>query len=211
MQLRHRGQSELTWMERSGNALGVLGEPGQFEYQSISPDGKRVVVVVKPSVAREMIWIYDVDRGTRVPLDPGESGPALNNPVWSPDGKQIAYRNTVGKASAHMYALPMVPVKKSKLAGLTGCLQPKAGRQTDGTCWLTLRNFWDHRTGTTHYKCGEWTETGNQNSKSTMPRVGKFSPDGRWLAYSDETSGQLYVTPFPGPGGPNRSIFRWWS
>jgi eukaryotic-like serine/threonine-protein kinase len=29
---------------------------------------------------------------------------------------------------------------------------------------------------------------------------GKFSPDGRWFAYSDDTSGDVYVTPFPGPG-----------
>ena len=29
---------------------------------------------------------------------------------------------------------------------------------------------------------------------------GRFSPDGHWLAYDDETSGQLYVTPFPGSG-----------
>ena len=30
---------------------------------------------------------------------------------------------------------------------------------------------------------------------------GKFSPDGRWLAFSDGTSGEIYITPFPGPGG----------
>lgn len=29
---------------------------------------------------------------------------------------------------------------------------------------------------------------------------GAFSPDGHWLAYSDLTSGEVYVTPFPGPG-----------
>ena len=30
---------------------------------------------------------------------------------------------------------------------------------------------------------------------------GKFSPDGRWLAFGDGTSGEIYITPFPGPGG----------
>jgi len=29
---------------------------------------------------------------------------------------------------------------------------------------------------------------------------GRFSPDGHWLAYSDENSGEIYVTSFPGPG-----------
>jgi Tol biopolymer transport system component len=32
---------------------------------------------------------------------------------------------------------------------------------------------------------------------------GKFSPDGRWVAYGSNASGrqEVYVTPFPGPGG----------
>ena len=29
---------------------------------------------------------------------------------------------------------------------------------------------------------------------------GRFSPDGHWLAYYEQKSGELYVTPFPGPG-----------
>jgi hypothetical protein len=29
---------------------------------------------------------------------------------------------------------------------------------------------------------------------------GKFSPDGHWIAYSDVTSHQVFVTPFPVPG-----------
>ena len=30
---------------------------------------------------------------------------------------------------------------------------------------------------------------------------GKFSPDGHWLAFTDQASGEVYITPFPGPGG----------
>ena len=29
---------------------------------------------------------------------------------------------------------------------------------------------------------------------------GKFSPDGHWLLYNDDASGEVYITPFPGPG-----------
>src|SRR5207249_488507 len=34
-------------------------------------------------------------------------------------------------------------------------------------------------------------------------REGAFSPDGKWLAYSSNESGEykIYVVPFPGPGG----------
>ena len=43
--------------------------------------------------------------------------------------------------------------------------------------------------------------------------TGTFSPDGRWIAYS---SLDVYVRPFPGPGGPRRisttgSLYTRWS
>ena len=193
--------SELTWMDRSGNALGVLGEPGQFEYQSISPDGKRVVVVVKPSVAREKPWIYDVDRGTRVPLDPGESGPALNNPVWSPDGKQVAYRNTVGKESAICVRASDGSGQEKQIGRDEGVFTAEDwspdGRYlvVDESKFLGPQNW--HDTLQVRRVDGD----GKLELEIDNASGGHFSPDGRWLAYSDETSGQLYVTPFPGPGG----------
>jgi eukaryotic-like serine/threonine-protein kinase len=193
--------SELTWMDRSGNALGVLGESDQFEAQSISPDGKRVVVVVKPSVAREKIWIYDVERGARVPLDPGESGPALNNPVWSPDGKQIAYRDTVGKASAIYVRASDGSGQEKKIAEDDGVFTTDDwspdGRYlvVDASKFLGPQNW--HDTLQVRRVDGE----GKPELEIDNARNGHFSPDGRWLAYADETSGQLYVTPFPGPGG----------
>jgi len=69
--------THLAWMDRNGRVLGSLGEPGQFERQSISPDGTRVAVGVKFGNARERIWIYDVERDTRIPIVNSESGPTL--------------------------------------------------------------------------------------------------------------------------------------
>ena len=72
--------SVLTWMDREGNSVGVLGEPGKFETPAISADGKRVAVPMRPSTHRQMIWIYDVARGTRTPLIAEDSGPGLQLP-----------------------------------------------------------------------------------------------------------------------------------
>ncbi len=193
--------TELTWMDRDGHSIGVLGGPGQFERHAISPDARRVAVVNKPSGPRETIWIYDVDRGTRVPLDAAESGPSLYSPRWSPDGKQVAYRGAGGKNCA-LY-----------LRASDGSGQEKVVQDTsDGA--LTLEDWspdgrfllFDHLRflgpRTWHNALNVLRVPGTEKPELEIDNAeyGKFSPDGHWLAYNDDISGQVYVTPFPGPG-----------
>ena len=193
--------TELTWIDRNGKVLGTLGEPGAFFRQSISPDGKRVAVGVKPTDARENIWIYDVERGTRIPLANSDSGPSLYSPVWSPDGKQVAYRNAVGKSST-----------------LLAHNSDGSGEERDpGSIHFELLSPTDWSPDG-HYLAVELTKfqgrqnwqgwlhvTGVDEAGKTMLEIdnaggGTFSPDGHWLTYYDERSGQLYATSFPGPG-----------
>src|ERR1700722_11725311 len=193
--------SELTWMDRSGNPLGVLGEPGQFQPQSISPDGKRVAVDVKPSVAREEPWIYEVDRGTRIPLDPAESGPALDNPVWSPDGKQVAYRSTVGKESA-IGVRPYDGSGQEKQIGRDAGVFTAEDWSPDGRYLsVDVSKFLGPQNWHDTLQVRRVDGAGKPELEIDNAAGGHFSRDGHWLAYSDDTSGQIYVTPFPGPGG----------
>jgi eukaryotic-like serine/threonine-protein kinase len=191
--------TELTWLDRNGKAIGILGGPDQFLRQAISPDGKRIAVGVKHASERENIWIYDVDRGTRIPLETGESGGELYSPTWSPDGKLIAYRSLSGTKSTLLFHAS------------DGSGEEKRGFQAD----LITVTSWSLDG---HYIATETTKyEGRENWKSFIRVVraesadkpvleienadgGKFSPDGHWLAYSDNGSGEVYVTPFPGPG-----------
>lgn len=194
--------SELTWMDRAGKTLGVLGEPDQFEAQAISPDGTHVAVGVKPAGSRENIWIYDVQRGTRVPLDADVIGSAPYRPHWSPDGKQLAYRMTAGKTSV-MY------VRASDGSG--GAQQ--VGREVEGV--LTVED-WSPDGRYLAYLLTKFLGPDNwKDSLEVIPVTrdarplfeiqdageARFSPDGRWLAYSDHTTGQVYVTRFPSLAG----------
>ena len=49
---------------------------------------------------------------------------------------------------------------------------------------------------------GAWEPRAFAHSQS-VEREGQFSPDGHWVAYSSNESArwQVYVVPFPGPGG----------
>ena len=189
-------------MDRDGHALGVLGEPGLFTRQAISPDGRQVAVVVKPSNARETIWIYDVDRGTRVALDADETGPTLYSPRWSPDGKQVAFRNTQGKTTGLYIRASDGSGKERQIGDRSDGVITSEDWSPDGK-YLAIthvKSLQEHRTGTTHCKCCVFLGKGKPQFEIDNAADGKFSPDGHWLAYHDDASGQVYVTAFPGPG-----------
>jgi Tol biopolymer transport system component len=71
-------------------AVGTIGQPGLFGQTRLSPDGKRLAVVKNdPQTGNTDVWVYDVatGKGTQITNDNQPD----NNPIWSPDGKQVAY------------------------------------------------------------------------------------------------------------------------
>jgi len=190
--------TELKWLDRNGNTVGVIGQPSQFMRQAISPDGKRVAVGVKPTTEREKIWVYDVDRGTRIPLATDESGGAMYSPVWSPDGKQIAYRIPLGKTSTLLIHASdgsgeERPVFKADYITVTDWSRDGRYMVATTTKWQGREN-WE-----SSIRVVRTDGAGQPVLEIENADAGKFSPDGHWLAYSDLESGQVYVTAFPSP------------
>ena len=194
---------QLTWFDRKGNALGTVGDPGNFFMIELSPDAKKVAASVEDDV-----WIYDVARGlrSRFTFAPGID----TNPVWSPDGRSIAFcSNRTGRYGIYR--------KSSDLTGdedklfvddidtLTDSWSP------DGKLLMVHR-----RDPTTQEDLAVLPVGGAAGAPSKIGATfiqtpfrelhGKFSPDGRWVAYTSNESqrSEIYVAPFPGPGGKQR-------
>ena len=84
--------SWLTWFDRSGKKLGTIGDAGNYRQMTLSPDGQRIAVALgsgSPEIVS--IWVIDAVRGlpTRVTFGPGSD----SLPLWSPDGKELAYNS----------------------------------------------------------------------------------------------------------------------
>ncbi len=79
----------LTWLDRSGNVIGTLGEVADYSNPALSPDGRRLAVCIRESDRKRSIWIFDLAQGTKTCLKFQENDET--NPVWSPDGSEIAY------------------------------------------------------------------------------------------------------------------------
>ena len=82
--------SRLEWLDRQGKAeLLETAPPAPFVGFSLSRDGQKIAAAVRRGATNRVtdIWIYDTVRGapTRLTVDGG------NYPVWSPDGRRVAF------------------------------------------------------------------------------------------------------------------------
>jgi eukaryotic-like serine/threonine-protein kinase len=92
-------KSQLTWFDVDGKELGRVGEPARFLSVALSPDAERAVVtkISGPGGAKPEAWLYDLARGVGARFSFGEEG--SNFPIWSPDGRQVAYGDPGGGVS----------------------------------------------------------------------------------------------------------------
>ena len=195
----------LYWYDRQGKQLSMLGTPEYSSYPELSPDGKRLALrlFTQPGGNFE-IWAYDLARGVHA----RESFSALTAfaPVWSPDGQQLVYSHGAsGISGDHMYLLNVGGTGKEELLEqpfLESLANYPTSWSPDGDYLLFDRQ---DKTG----KTAVWVLP-IKGSRKPYPLVetqfnaqaGRFSPDGRWVAYVSNDSGkeEVYVMPFPGPG-----------
>lgn len=195
--------SVLVWFDRDGKELSQLGEPGVIANPSLSPDDAYVAVDRTDVKANNVdIWIEDVKKETvsRFTFDPAEEVAA----AWSRDGQKIAYRS--------VKVATTVQVKDVK-----GTEPEKAVYSPNGAASEEfITNSWsadDQDILCTSQTAKSTTSLQLVSVKGTgaKPFVGgdanysngQFSPDGKWVAYASNESGdwEIYVTMYPSAAG----------
>jgi len=204
---RVRGSAVLQLFRRDGNAH-VLSAGSRFWVPRFSPDGRRVAYgAYTGRVIAADLWTYDLTHSTDQRLTSGgQTGRDYNDPVWSPDGRQIALSGldsgvgaTVGK---HLYLMPSdASAPPAHLLSRPGDQWPSDWTR-DGKSLL----FTDTPP---NGKRAIWLLPVSRGG-APQPVVvtsynaigGRLSPDGRWLAFDSDETGQreVYIQPFPGPG-----------
>jgi Tol biopolymer transport system component len=194
-------KSQLQWVDRAGRTLARIGATAQYRDLALSPDGKRVAIGMGTvEGAGEDIWVLDLSRGVGSRLTFGDG----NNiwPIWTPDGSRVVYCNNRGGEFRLMTRLANGQGGVDSLAHARGGQDGPSDWSGDGR-YVALSRF-----GATSWDVSMLPQFGERKPYDLLAtpfreRDARFSPDGRWLAYSSNESGrsEVYVTSFPGPGG----------
>lgn len=181
---------ELVSLDASGREIARLAEPADYTQWALSPDGSTAALTINDPSEGSDIWLQNLASGARRRLTLGGSG---SDPVWSPDGRRVAFMGTDRTLSV-------------KSVEQDGAAEPILKMTTWGgpTAWSPDGRF-----------ISIWSfdpKTQNAFDASVLPLDGErrlipvstttaeefpgaFSPDGRWLTLSSNVSGrhELYV------------------
>src|SRR5205807_7731082 len=80
----------ISWMDSSGNLSPLLAKPGEYFYPRLSPDGKRLAVMLQDG-SNQNLWVYDSTLGTMTRITSGTEKQYY--PVWSPDGEFVVFKS----------------------------------------------------------------------------------------------------------------------
>jgi serine/threonine-protein kinase len=193
----------LVWMDRRGNESPIGTPQRSYFLPRLSPDGSRVAVSINDGRGLGF-WIWDFSLQKLTPL-PSGSGRLGAFSVWSPDSRYLF----VGARNLFRRAVDGTSVEEQ----LTSDPSSPAGQRRaveispDGT-----RLIFEQMRETGSYDLMMLALDGERTSKGTGrhepsslldspsdERNASIAPNGRWIAYESNKTGQfqIYVRPFP--------------
>ena len=195
--------SRLLLFDRGGRQIGSVGDPGTFSpfaSPRLSPDGRRAAVALRDiSTQKVDVWIRDLERGTQTRMTTGAGDNDM--PIWSPDGARVLFSSD-RKHQGDLYA-------KAGSAGTENVILEGEGQRIpddwsrDGRfVALELREPKGSRRVSLSILETATGKLTTFHQRGTGAGDARFSPDGKWLAYSADDSGrvEVYLAAFPGPG-----------
>jgi serine/threonine protein kinase/Tol biopolymer transport system component len=195
---------ELAWWDLKGTRSAAIIEPSRWENERVSPDGRKILASNNdPLTHSGDLWMIDAIQKTATAITHDSPfGGVLG--VWSPDGKRVALAGAFGGASVSIFI-------QANDGSRTPLASPDSRNDyfpmdwsPDGTALL----YWE---SDNQNQIGRYSIYPLAGNSKPYPLFGKmtsnvadarFSPDGKWIAFSsDQTErSEVYIAPLAGSG-----------
>lgn len=201
-----RASAKLVWRSRAGRVVGeAVSEPLEDPRDMrISPEGGRLAVVTGPPEDGDL-WVHDF--GGRPPLRLFD-GANNSAPVWSPDGKRVAFAS--GGAAMGAYPIYWMHADGSDrephpaYSGAIGAWPSSwSSRDLLVSAFVPGAGF-DIRAASLDSDASSRAVI----ASSGIERAAQVSSDGQWFAYESNRSGQIDVWVQGYSGGPPTRVSR---
>jgi hypothetical protein len=187
---------QLTVYDRSGKVVSKVGEPGFYNQPNMSPDGDARSADAQRSAHRKRGHLDD-GSGERQGNGDHQRYDPQNAPIWSPDGKQVAYVSTHESLSSIYRKSADGTGEAEQVFSYT----PGAGMVL--TDWSSDNRFMTFYTGVIvlvpigNNQKPSSAKRSTGCARTTTPASGRFSPDNRYIAFmsneADVDKGEVYV------------------
>jgi len=203
------GKQELVWVTRDGKAQAVDPDwPCTYVgFPALSPDGKWLAVARVANAEPTNIWVKRLDRGPSIKLT--LEGMDNYGPGWTPDGRSVTFSSSHATGAVDLWT-------KRADGGAQAVMQLHEKGNLYNARWSPDGKWLLFQTDIATPGAGDILGIRPGIDTAPVPVVATrftemspvFSPNGRWLAYSSNESGEdeIYVVPFPNTGAGKRAI-----
>jgi dipeptidyl aminopeptidase/acylaminoacyl peptidase len=189
-------EETVAWVSRDGQRTPVTSERLDYQWLRLSPSGDKIALstldALKPA---SDVWILDLEseRQERVTFHEGRD----RSPIWTPDGRSLIFASDRDGRSLQLYRQSVVESGEAELLLESDEDLTPLDVSPDGRA-LAFRQSQDI------YLLSLQDQSVSPLVATDASEVfAKFSPDGRFLAYVSDETGQreMYVQPYPPTGG----------
>lgn len=201
---------QLQWFDRAGTGQEVVSEPGDYWQVRLSPNDQQVAVTMLEPLLRTLdVYVLRSGAGSPEPVTLGLA--ADTDPVWSPDGATLLFRS-IRSGQAQLFTRRVgvpgaseEPVAQAQQPGAIGGVPSDWTRASGGT--IVYGATPEGRSHTDVFQLNAATRaTGAVVATGFNESDARLSPDGRWLAYVSDESGQPEVYVSGWPTGPRARV-----
>ena len=188
----------LTWVSRQGRETAIAAPPRTYATARLSPDGTRIALDVRDDTMD--VWIWDLGRQTMSPLS---RHPAQDlSPIWTSDGKRVMWTSTRGGGNPNLYWQAADGTGEAERLTVSANNQFPTSTTPDGSIVIVFGASGNNKNGMDLFTLDLKDPAHKAEpliAAEGMDFGAEVSPDGKWLAYHSNISGefQVYVRPFP--------------